>query len=232
MSEEEIQEEEDAELAKKGKESSELGTSEEEKVFPETDKLSLSSLITKGLRLVVISILLTSVLYTLATTGVGSLIWGDAARGNLVKQDGKVVGSKLIGQEFSSDQYFHPRPSSKGYDGMDSGSANLSPDNDRLAERVKNQLGELKNQEIKPQEIPISFVTESGSSLDPHIRPQSAYLQAPRVSDSTGIGEEKLRQLIDEQTQGKFLGLYGQKRVNVLLLNLRIERILRSKKDE
>ena len=232
MLEEKIQEEEDAELAKEGVESSEVGTSEEETVFPETDKLSLFSLITKGLRLVVISILLTSVMYTLATTGVGNLIWGDAAQGNLVKQDGKVVGSKLIGQGFSSDQYFHPRPSSKGYDGMDSGSANLSPENDRLTDRVKKQLGELQEQGIKPGEVPISFVTESGSTLDPHIRPQSAYLQVPRVSEATGTGEEKLRQLIDEQTRGKFLGLYGQKRVNVLLLNLRIEQILRSKKDE
>ncbi|MBS3813261.1 K(+)-transporting ATPase subunit C [Candidatus Bipolaricaulota bacterium] len=200
--------------------------------MPEADALSGYQLVSKGLRLVLVSILLISVLYTLAVTGIGNLIWGEAAKGGLVKQDGQVVGSKLIGQEFTSDEYFHPRPSSKGYDGMDSGSANLAPDNDRLTERAKNELRELEKQGIKPEEVPISFVTESGSSLDPDIRPQSAYLQVPRVSENTGIAEDKLREVIDELTGGKFLGLFGQTRVNVLSLNLRVEEILRSKNDE
>lgn len=204
----------------------------EEKSLPEADSVSVTKALSTGFRLLVVVIALTSVVYTLAATGIGNLIWGEAAKGNLVKQNGAVVGSKLVSQGFNSEKYFHPRPSSKGYDGMDSGSANLAPDNDRLTERAKNELRELKRQGIKPEEVPISFVTESGSSLDPEIVPESAYLQVPRVSENTGIDEEKLRQLIEGQTRGKFLGLYGQKRVNVLTLNLRVKQITRSKNDE
>ncbi len=199
---------------------------EEEVSYPDTDELRVSRMLTTGLRMLIISILLTSVLYVLAATGIGNLVWPGSAQGNLVKLDGEVVGSKLIGQSFSSDKYFHPRPSSKNYDGMDSGSANLSPENEKLTQRAKDLLEELEEEGVNPKEVPVSFVTESGSALDPHIVPESAYLQVPRVSEATGIDPERLRELIDENIQGKFLGLYALERVNVLSLNIEIEKIL------
>ncbi|MBS3786680.1 potassium-transporting ATPase subunit KdpC [Candidatus Bipolaricaulota bacterium] len=201
---------------------------EEEVSFPDTDELRVSKMLATGMRVLLITFLLTSVLYVLATTGIGNLAWQGPAQGNLVEHNGKVVGSKIIGQPFSSDKYFHPRPSSKNYDGMDSGSANLSPQNERLTQRVENQLEDLEEGGISPEEVPVSFVTESGSSLDPHIVPESAYLQIPRVSGATGISRERLRELIDENTQNKFVGLYGLERVNVLSLNIEIEKILES----
>ncbi|MFB6214771.1 MAG: K(+)-transporting ATPase subunit C [Candidatus Bipolaricaulia bacterium] len=201
---------------------------EEEVSYPDTDELSTSRMFTTGGRILLISILLTSVLYVLAATGLGNLAWPGSAQGNLVKLNGEVVGSKLIGQSFSSDKYFHPRPSSKNYDAIDSGSANLSPENEKLTRRATEVLEKLKEEGVSPEKVPVSFVTESGSALDPHIVPESAYLQIPRVSEATGIDPERLRELIEDRTQGKFLGLYGQKRVNVLSLNIEIEKILES----
>lgn len=200
----------------------------EEVSFPDADELNTSKMLTNGLRILLISILLTSVLYVLATTGIGTLAWRQASQGDLVKLNGEIVGSKLIGQSFSSDKYFHPRPSSKNYDAMDSGSANLAPTNDRITKRVKAILNELEQEGVKPEQVPVSFVTESGSALDPHIVPESAYLQVPRVSKATGIEPEKLGELVKNLTRGKFLGLYGQKRVNVLKLNMKIEKIMES----
>ncbi len=201
---------------------------EEEKTFPEADEISTPRLLTTGLRMVIISFLLTSVLYTLAATGIGNLAWPGASQGDLVQLDGEVVGSKLIGQSFSSEKYFHPRPSSKNYDAMNSGSANLSPENEKLTRRATEVLEKLKEDGVSPEEVPVSFVTESGSALDPHIVPGSAYLQVLRVAETTGIDPERLRNVIAEFTRGKFLGLYGQKRVNVLTLNMEIEKILES----
>ena len=200
----------------------------EEISYPDTDELSTSRMFATGGRILLISILLTSVLYVIAATGIGNLAWRGPAQGNLVKLNGEVVGSKLIGQSFGSDMYFHSRPSSKNYDGMDSGSANLSPENEKLTQRAKDLLEELGEEGVDPEEVPVSFVTESGSALDPHIVPESARLQVPRVSEATGINPERLRKLIDENTQGKFLGLYGLERVNVLALNIEIEKILES----
>jgi len=211
-----------------GPEEKEDKEDEAEVPLPETDELSTSRMFTTGGRILLISILLTSVLYVLATTGIGNLAWPGSAQGNLVKLEGEVVGSKLIGQSFSSDKYFHPRPSSKNYDGMDSGSANLSLENEKLTRRATEILEKLKEDGVSPEEVPVSFVTESGSALDPHIVPESAYLQVPRVSEATGIDPERLKELIDENTQGKFLGLYGLERVKVLALNIEIEKILES----
>ncbi|MBS3736027.1 MAG: K(+)-transporting ATPase subunit C [Candidatus Bipolaricaulota bacterium] len=201
---------------------------DEEVSYPDTDELSISRMFGIGLRTLLITFLLTSVLYVLATTGIGNLAWQGPAQGNLVEHNDEVVGSRLIGQPFSSDKYFHPRPSSKNYDGMDSGSANLSPGNEKLARRSTELLERLEEEGVKPEEVPVSLVTESGSSLDPHIVPKSAYLQVPRVSEATGIDPERLRELIDDNTQNKFVGLYGLERVNVLSLNIEIEKILES----
>lgn len=210
-------------------ESKEVKEEEEKEIsYPDTDELSTSRLLTTGFRMVLIALVLTSVLYVLATTGIGNLAWRNNARGDLVRFDGEVVGSKLIGQTFTSEKYFHPRPSSKNYDGMDSGSANLSPENEKLTRRAEEILKNLKEEGVNPKDVPVSFVTESGSALDPHIVPESAYLQVPRVSEATKIDTERLDELIDDLTRGKLLGLYGQKRINVLELNIELEKLLES----
>lgn len=201
---------------------------DDEVSYPDTDELSISRFLISGVRLILISLLLTSVLYTLVTTGIGNLVWQDHSQGSLVQLEGEVVGSRLIGQSFNSERYFHPRPSSKNYDAMDSGSANLSPQNEQLTRRATQILEKLEEKGASPEEVPVSLVTESGSALDPHIVPESAHLQVPRVSEATGIDPERLREVIEDNTQGKLLGLYGQQRVNVLALNLEIETILGS----
>jgi len=195
---------------------------EEKKDMPEADSLGTGRILSTAFRLLVVTIALTSLVYTLTTTGIGGLFWGDRARGDLVRVDGQLVGSRLVGQEFDSDKYFHPRPSSKGYDASDSGSANLAPTNEKLTERAKNIISHLTDNGVGRRQIPVSFVTESGSALDPHIVPASALMQVPRISEATGISQEKLKKIVNDNVEGKFLGIYGQKRVNVLALNLRI----------
>lgn len=201
---------------------------EQEEQLPEADEVSISNQLATGFRVVVIAILLTSVLYTLALTGIGNLAWKGPARGSLVESDGRVVGSKLIGQSFSSEGYFHPRPSSKNYDAMDSGSANLAPTNEKLVKRARSILKELEEEGVRPEEVPVSFVTESGSALDPDISLRSAELQVPRISRATGISQEELREIIDRYAKWKLLGLFGLNRVNVLELNLKIHSLLES----
>jgi len=203
-------------------------SAEAEENLPEADEVRVINQLTTGFRVIVIALLLTSVLYTLALTGIGNLAWQGPARGSLIENDGRIVGSKLIGQAFNSDRYFHPRPSSKSYDAMDSGSANLAPTNEKLVNRARNILDRLEEEGVRAEEVPVSFVTESGSALDPHITPASAKLQVPRIARATGLGREKLREIVNEHVKGKFLGLYGEKRVNVLKLNLEIDSLLES----
>ncbi|MFO7958891.1 MAG: potassium-transporting ATPase subunit KdpC [Candidatus Brocadiia bacterium] len=177
-----------------------------------------------SLRLLVAGVLLCSVAYPAVVTLAGQALWPAEAHGSIVDLDGQPVGSRLIGQEFASDAFFHPRPSSKGYDGMDSGSQNLGPLNEELTERVAQRLEELEEQGIPAERVPAGWVTESGSALDPHITPAAARLQVPRVSRATGMAREQLEKLIEEHTEGKFIGLFGQQRVNVVLLNLDIRK--------
>ena len=205
---------------------------EEDSRIAEADNLGSLQLLGTAFRLLVLVILLTSVTYTFFLTGAGNLLWGKRSRGDLVRLDGKVVGSRLIGQEFTGPKYFHSRPSSKNYDAMDSGSANLAPTNEELTERVRARVNELKERGIPKSEVPVSYVTESGSALDPHITPAGARLQVPRVSDATGISEEKLKDLIAGLTRGKFLGLYGKRRVNVLSLNLKLKELMETGHDD
>ncbi len=197
---------------------------EDKQEIPGAESKPLWKHIGIGLRLFGICILLCSVGYTALLLAMGGILWEDNARGSLVKKDGEVVGSRLIGQEFSSEEFFHPRPSSKGYDPMDSGSANLAPTNEALTERVEKHLTQLGKEGIEPSEVPVGWITESGSALDPHISPASANLQVERVSRETGLSEKKLKELIREHTNEKFFGLFGQPHVNVLLLNLDVKK--------
>ncbi|MGE7824923.1 potassium-transporting ATPase subunit KdpC [Paenibacillus sp. NPDC093718] len=176
-----------------------------------------------ALRTSLVFIVLCGVLYPLITTGAAQLLMPKQAGGSLVTDSGgKVVGSELIGQNFTEPQYFHGRVSSIEYNGAGSGSNNYAPSNPDLIDRTKASIEAWKenNPDVPVGEVPMDLVTNSGSGLDPHISPQAAEIQIPRISKLTGITEAELNQLVEEHTEGRDLGVFGEPRVNVLKLNL------------
>ncbi len=188
--------------------------------------MNLKNNILISLKLIIVSIVIFSIIYTVLLGGIGQL-WSNKAKGSLVYYDGELVGSSLIGQSFSGDQFFKSRPSSINYDASKSGSANLAPNNVLLKERIKESLIEIDNRyNIENNQVPADFVTESGSALDPHITPESAYLQVGAISNNTGIEESRLNELIEQHTKGRLVGLFGEKRVNVLKLNLSLKEVI------
>lgn len=182
--------------------------------------------------------LLTGLAYPLAMTGISELLFPRQAQGSLIERDGKVVGSALIGQEFKGDKYFRGRPSASTapdpndstktvpapYNAANSGASNLGPTSKALADRVKEDVDKLRA-ENPSQPVPIDLVTTSGSGLDPDISPDAALFQVPRVAKARKIPEERLRQLVEDNVQGRTLGILGEPRVNVLLLNLALDRL-------
>ena len=204
----------------------EMESKKKQEEAPTPESASFILHLSRSLRLLLICIVICSAAYPALLLMAGAVFWSDNARGGIVRLDGKPVGARLIGQSFHSEKFFHPRPSSKGYDGMNSGSQNLGPYNEALAERVSERLNELEQQGISAETVPVGWVTESGSALDPHITPATARLQAPRVSLATGLPKEELETMIERCTEGEFLGFYGQERVNVLILNLNIQKRL------
>src|SRR5204863_406598 len=152
------------------------------------------------------------------------VLFHDKANGQLILQDGKVVGSRIIGQPFTTDFYFHSRPSAAGagYDAANSSASNLGPTNHTLIDRVNASVAQLKT-ENPGQPVPIDLVTTSGSGLDPHITPASAEFQVPRIAKARGMSEDQLRALIAKHTQGRTFGFLGEPRVNVLELNLDLD---------
>jgi len=182
--------------------------------------------------------LITGVVYPFAITGIAQVIFPYKAQGSLVERDGKVVGSALIGQEFTSDAYFHGRPSATTapdpndstktvpapYNATNSGGSNLGPTSKSLIERIQGDIEKLK-QENPSAQVPVDLVTTSGSGLDPHISPEAALFQVPRVAKARDLPENRLRQLVAENTSDRFVGLLGEPRVNVLELNLALDRV-------
>ena len=188
--------------------------------------------------LIITLTLITGVAYPFAITGIAQVLFPYQAQGSLVEQDGKVVGSALIGQEFTSEGYFHGRPSATTapdpadstktvpapYNAANSGGSNLGPTSKSLLERVQGDIEKLK-QENPSTQIPTDLVTTSGSGLDPHISPEAAQFQVPRVAKARNLPENRVLQLVAENTSGRFAGLLGEPHVNVLALNLALDRI-------
>jgi potassium-transporting ATPase KdpC subunit len=181
--------------------------------------------------------IITGLAYPLAMTGIAGVIFPSRSQGSLVEKDGKVVGSELIGQVFTKDEYFHGRPSATNmpdpqdstktvdapYNAANSMGSNLGPTNQALIDRVKGDVEKLK-EENPSVPVPIDLVTTTGSGLDPHISAAAALFQVPRVAKARNMPEDRVRQLVEEQTEGRFLGLLGEPRVNVLALNLALDR--------
>lgn len=177
-----------------------------------------------SIRFTLIATALFGIGYPLTVTGIARVLFPHQASGSLIFKDGKVVGSELLAQSFTSDRYFHPRPSAagNGYDATSSGGSNLAQSNAKLAARMQGDLDRLaKESGGKP--VPIDLVTASGSGLDPDITPDAAYYQAARVAKARGLSEDRMRELIAKNTTARQLGVLGEARVNVLRLNLALD---------
>jgi K+-transporting ATPase ATPase C chain len=179
---------------------------------------------------------ITGLAYPLAMTAIAGVIFPKQAQGSLVERGGKVVGSALIGQEFKDDKYFHGRPSATSapdpadasktvpapYNAANSGGSNLGPTSKALNDRIKQDVDRLKA-ENPTADVPVDLVTTSASGLDPDISPQAALFQVPRVAKARHMPEDRVRQLVTENTEGRLGGLLGEPRINVLALNLALD---------
>ncbi|MET0867298.1 MAG: K(+)-transporting ATPase subunit C [Pseudorhodoplanes sp.] len=191
-----------------------------------------------AIMLLIAMTLITGLAYPLTLTGIAGLLFPYQASGSLLERDGKVVGSGLIGQEFNGDGYFHGRPSATTaadpndasktvtapYNAANSAGSNLGPTNKALIERVQGDVDKLKK-ENPGVAVPIDLVTTTASGLDPHVSPEGALFQVPRVAKARNMPEDRVRQLVNERIEGRMLGLIGEPRVNVLQLNLALDRV-------
>jgi K+-transporting ATPase ATPase C chain len=179
-----------------------------------------------SIRFTIVTAILLGIGYPLVVTGIAGLILPHKAAGSLILKDGQIIGSELLAQSFTSDKYFHPRPSAagNGYDATASSGSNLAQSSKALVDRIQGSIDKL-SKENPGKPVPIDLVTTSGSGLDPDITPDAAYFQASRVAKARGISEDRIRQLIAQNIAGRQLGFLGEPRVNVLELNLALDNV-------
>jgi len=178
-----------------------------------------------ALLMTVVTTLLLGVVYPLVVTGLAQTIFPNQANGQLIERNGTIVGSRIIGQAFSSPGYFHSRPSAAGtgYDAANSAGTNLGPTNKKLIEAVKAAVADAQK-ENPGMPVPIDLVTSSASGLDPHISPAAAEFQVPRIARERKIADTDVRRLVEANTAGRQIGFFGEPGVNVLELNLALDR--------
>ncbi len=186
----------------------------------------LSSIYKSTILTLVLSLILCGI-YPLSVTLVAKVLFNENAEGSLIVKNNQIVGSELIGQNFSDPKYFHGRPSAAGagYDAASSSGTNLGPTSQKLADNLNANIKKVmeENPGVQANQIPVDLVTASASGLDPHISPEAAYLQAARVSAQRQIPLEQVNQMIEQKTQGPQWGVFGEARVNVLKLNLALD---------
>jgi len=194
----------------------------------ETPKATVAthSVWSTAIRFTLVTTVLLGLGYPLLVTVIAGVVFPHKAAGSLIMKDWQVIGSELLAQSFTSDRYFHPRPSAagNGYDATASGGSNLAQSNAKLVQRVQGDIDKL-SAENRGKPVPIDMVTTSGSGLDPDITPDNAYFQARRVAKARGLSEDQVRNLIAANTSGRQLGLLGEPRVNVLALNLALDKL-------
>jgi len=182
-----------------------------------------------AIRTTVVTLVITGIVYPAVMTGLAQSLLSDCANGSLVKDErGQIVGSSLIGQSFDRPAYFWPRPSAageKGYDPTASGGSNLGATSQKLRDRITAELARLTAANPgAPGPVPIELVTASASGLDPHLSPRAVLWQVARVARTRGIAPDRVRQVVESETEGRDLGVLGEARINVLLLNLALDR--------
>ncbi|MDM5187202.1 K(+)-transporting ATPase subunit C [Bacillus sp. DX4.1] len=188
------------------------------------------SILSPVIRVTFTFLVVCGLLYPLLVTGIAQAVMKDNADGSLIyNEKNEVIGSKLLGQNFKDPRYFHGRVSSIEYKAEASGSNNYAPSNPDLVKRVEESVENWKkeNPSVPVTEVPMDLVTNSGSGLDPDMSPQAAYVQVDRIAKLTNISKEKLNQLIKSQTEGRALGLFGEDRVNVLKLNIELQKMMK-----
>jgi K+-transporting ATPase ATPase C chain len=202
----------------------ELGTRGGPRATHEQESTVKHSLWGTSVRFTIVTAVIFGLGYPLLMTGLAKVLFPRQAEGSLIVRNGQVIGSELIAQSFTSDKYFHPRPSAagNGYDATSSGGTNLAQSNAKLPARMQADIDKLAA-ENPGKPVPIDMVTYSASGLDPDITPDNAYFQGPRIAKARGLTEAAVRSLIDQQIKGRTLGFIGEPRVNVLDLNLALD---------
>lgn len=180
----------------------------------------------KNIRVVLVLLVICGIAYPLLMTGLSQVLMPAKADGSLIKNElGEIIGSELIGQSFNDPGYFHGRISSINYDAAGSGTPNYAPSNEDMIERTNNDLAEFlkENPTVKKEDVPADLMTNSGSGLDPNVSPDGAIVQVPRIAKERGLSEKSLYNLVNQYTEGRSLGLFGEPRVNVLKLNIALD---------
>ncbi|MFC7443056.1 potassium-transporting ATPase subunit KdpC [Laceyella putida] len=185
-----------------------------------------------AIRLAIVMITIFGLGYPLVMTGISQVLFPHQANGSVVyNEKNQAIGSELIGQSFTSPRYFHGRISSINYDAAASGTPNYAPSNNEMIKRTEQAAKEwLKQHPGKSvDDIPLDLITNSGSGLDPHISPAAASFQIPAVAKATGLSEQELEQLVNKHIEGRALGIFGEPRVNVLKLNMDLQKLIQAK---